>query len=158
MVDLIILDMYGTIVGRGNNATPRNGFEEFMDRYQDKKIVLATDDDLRNIVDRNLTHLGIIDKLDGVYTDQDMIEITGYPGKRKDLKQVCENFGVVPASAVFISDGDKDLKDAQRDGVRFIHLPYYEQGDEPFSFAMINLSNKLPLYLDLRDVNPPSRW
>jgi len=155
MIDLVILDMYGTIVGRGNNTTPGNGFTEFMNRCQDKKIVLATDDDLRNIVDRNLTDLGIIDKLDGVYTYQDMITLQSYRyrEKRKDLKRVCGDFGVDTANAVFISDGDKDLEDAQREGIRFVHVPYYEQQDEPFSFTMIDLSKQLPGYTDLRDVN-----
>jgi len=119
-----------------------------------RKIVLATDDSLRNIVDRNLTDLGITDRLDGVYTYQDMVEIAGYDGKRKDLKRVCKDFGITPAKAVFISDGTKDSVDADRDGVNFIHVPYYEQGDEPFSFAMIDFSKQLPKYLDLREVNP----
>ena len=156
MIDLVILDMYGTVVGRGNNATPRNGFPQFMDRYQNKNIVLATDDDLRHIVDRNLRDLGIIDKLDKVYTYQDMVEIKGYHGKRKDLKRICADFRVSPNRAVFISDGEKDLEDAQRDKAKFVHVPYYEQLDEPFSFLLIDLSKRLPKYLDLRDVNLPS--
>lgn len=122
-----------------------------------KKIVLATDDDLISIVG-NLTDLGIIDKLDGVYTCQDIVTLQGYREKRKDLKQVCKDFGVNTANAVFISDGDKDLKDAQREGVRFVHVPYYGQRGEPFSFTMIDLSKQLPQYTDLRDVNPHSGW
>lgn len=158
MIDLVILDMYGTIVGRGNNTTPRNGFPEFMDKYQDKNIVLATDDDLRHIVNRNLKELGIIDRLNKVYTYQDMVEIKGYGGKRKDLKRICEDFRVAPNRVVFISDGEKDLEIAQSGRVKFIHVPYYEQKEEPFSFAMINLSKRLPRYLDLRDVNTPGGW
>ncbi len=151
MIDLVILDMYGTIVGRGNNATPRNGFTEFINRYGDRKIVLATDDDLKDIVNKNLTALGIMDKLNGVYTQEDMLDIPGL-GKRKNLTRICRDFVVAPARAVFISDGDRDLQDAQRAEVKFVHVPYYEQKDEPFSFAIIDLSNPLA-YTDLRGIN-----
>ena len=72
---------------------------------------------------------------------------------RKDLKRICADFRVSPNRAVFISDGEKDLEDAQREGVRFVHVPYYDQRDEPFSFLLIDLSKRLPEYLDLRDVN-----
>lgn len=144
--------MYGTIVGRGNNTDSRNGFAEFIDTYKNKKIVLATDD-FRDAVDKNLRDLAIIDRLDGIYCYHDMTEIPGYHGKRKDLERICSDFGIAPANSVFISDGNKDLEDAQREKVKFVHVPYYEQTNEKFSFAMIDLSKQLPKYIDLRHVN-----
>ena len=153
MIDLIILDLYGTLVGRGDNSHPRRGFADFMNRYQDKNIVLATDDSSKKDVNRHLRSLSIIDLLDGVYTGNDMTIIAGYEDKRKNLKKICRDFKVNPNHAVFISDGKRDLEDAKRDKVRFIHVPYYEVEDEIFSFAMINLSGRMRRYLDLRDVN-----
>ena len=153
MIELVILDMYGTIVGMGDNATPRNGFAEFMDRCQDKKVVLATDEQSRDHTDSNLTKLGIIERLDGVYTYQNMVDPPGSRGKVKDLGQICADYGVDPANAVFIGDGNSDLRCAEIYGVKFIHVPRYKKEDEPFSFDIIDLSKSLPQYINLRDVN-----
>ncbi|MBI4451197.1 HAD family hydrolase [Candidatus Woesearchaeota archaeon] len=154
MIELIILDMYGTIVGRGNSTIPRRGFSEFMERNQGKRMVVATDDDDSNIVTTNLLSLGILDRLDMIYAGDNMVAVNGYGGKRKDLKRICADFRILPKNAAFISDGEKDREDARRDKVHFVHVPYYERHDERFSFSIIDLSKRLPRYLDLRDTSP----
>jgi len=42
MVELVILDLYGTIWG--SDKPPRNGLIDFLDMYWDRKFVVATDD------------------------------------------------------------------------------------------------------------------
>jgi len=141
MIDLIILDLYGTMaLTTSYDNTPRKGFLDFLEKHKDKKIALATDDPYRDSIDTILDYQGVT--IDHIYTGKDLIK------GRKDLKRICEDHNVAPNRSVFISDGDRDRRDARNAGVRFIHVPKYISKDEPFSFD-IDIS-KLPMYRDLR--------
>jgi FMN phosphatase YigB (HAD superfamily) len=153
MIRLVILDMYGTIVGKDYNTNARKGFREFMQKIKNIKKAIATDFHLTATVHENLKGLRILDEINRVYTYYDLIEIRGYEGKRKNLKNICSELGVKPDEAIFISDAEIDHEDAKRDGIKFVHVPFYEKRDENFSFDMIDLSKDLPAYLDLRNVN-----
>lgn len=152
MIDLVILDLYGTIWA--SRKPPRKGLLNFFDHYKDKKFVVATDEPDTKIAKQLLADLKLLNWIEKIYVSRDMKTAKdACHGERKDLKQICADFDVPPGRAVFISDGDRDRMAAQRDGVPFVHVPYYERANEAFSFALIELSKKLPMYCDLRNVN-----
>ena len=69
------------------------------------------------------------------------------------MSKICSDLKVNPNNAVFIGDGDRDRIDAEREGVSFVHVPYYQAHEEKFSFNMIDLDNLPSRYIDLRSVN-----
>ena len=154
MIDLIILDLYGTIaIASEYDNHPRNGLYGFLKRNSDKRIVLATDDPLEEAVTAILEEQKIVGQFERIYTGKHLINIRNYKDKRKNLQGICSDLSISPDRSVFISDGNKDRLDAKRDGVKFIHVPKYIQTNEPFSFTMIDLSKNLPWYSDLRKIN-----
>lgn len=153
MIKLVILDMYGTIIGQGFNTTPRNGFIKFIDKLTNIKVVIVTDYDQEETIKNNLKELGILNRLNKIYTYKDMRTIKGRNHKVKDLNKICLDFNINKEEVIFISDADVDFEDAKREGIKFIHVPFYISKDELFSFDLIDLSKELPDYLDLRQIN-----
>ncbi len=149
MIKLVIIDLYGTIWAAEQPI--RNGLKEFLQHYQDKKFALATDDPDEQAVSQLLIELGIRDHIKGIYSGKDLKKVNGRT--RKDLTKICQDFAIANHSAVFISDGNRDRRDAARDGLRFVHVPYYETNAEYFSFGLINLDDLSKRYTDLRTVN-----
>ncbi len=154
MIDLIILDLYGTLaIANEYDNTPRDGIMEFLEANNRCKLALATDDPSRESIDAILSYQDIMDRFNRIYTGKDLIDVKGYRGRRKDLIRICADLHVDAGSAIFISDGNEDKSDARRDYIKFIHVPKYIQTDEPFSFSRIDLSRRLPEYRDMRDIN-----
>ena len=152
MINLILLDMYGTIVGGGNNTSQRNGLHDFVFRHSDKKLVIVTDDPDYEAINSNVHAVGLATYVDRVYGDREMI-FSG-DDKRKDLLRICREYAVAPTRVVFIGDSDRDKDAAKIARIPFVHVPYYESSEESFSFDMIDISkSRFPLYQDLRSVN-----
>ncbi|MBI4440658.1 HAD family hydrolase [Candidatus Woesearchaeota archaeon] len=147
MIELIIFDLHGTIVAAGDAAVPRNGFYEFLDKYADRTFVIATDAPLRNGVLPAIERLAVQDNIAAVYAREQMVNHC------KDFQCICSDFGVPKEKTVFITDGGGDLDDALAAGIKVIHVPYYMGQEEPFSFALIDLTDDLPPYLNLQEVN-----
>jgi len=151
MIELVILDLYGTIWG--SNKPQRNGLIDFLDKYRDRKFVVSTDDPDKDVVEQLISGLGISDRILRIYTEQDMVDVEGPYKTGKALSKICSDFKVTSDNAVFIGDGDRDMIDAKREGVSFVHVPYYQLHEEKFSFNMIDLDNLPGRYIDLRSVN-----
>lgn len=147
MVELVILDMYGTMVYNDITTTPRAGLHEFLQKHKGR-VVVSTDAISRNNVMQTLDTMGVTDKIERVYTGLDCVPVEGYEGRRKPLDLICSAYGARPEDTVFISDGEKDKVDAERTGVNFIYVPAFV-GPERFSFNQIDLEKLVP-YTDLR--------
>ena len=153
MPDLIMLDLYGTLVNAfKKDNTPRKGIYSFLEKNKSKKVIV-TDDPCKDYVKSILSEQGILDHFAEIYTGEDLIAIKNYRGKRKDLARICSLFAVAASQAVFIGDGERDRLDAKREGVKFIHLPKYLENNEPFSFELVSLPENPKNYLDLRRIN-----
>ena len=134
MVDLIIVDLYGTIVKPDSSLPVRNGFDEFVQYYrqQGAKIVISTDGPEETVI-RTLYEFDLWDKVDEVYDERDLKRaehgdfFTGGSYIVKNLEKPCRKFSVDPSRAVFVGDNfyGRDQNAADHYGIRFIKVPQY---------------------------------
>lgn len=130
MVEVIIFDLYGTILKADErDGVVRNGLEEFMNFYKSKKRVVFSDGDIRRIED-DLEISGLTGKFDGIYGKELMVYISrlhGGDGWVKNLEMVCKDFSVAKSDAVFIGDNfvGRDQKSAEKYGIQFIKIPQF---------------------------------
>lgn len=153
-MQLLILDVYGTIVARGARPLVRNGLFDLLNRFP--HVAVATDDPDRAVIASYLECIGVQDRVTKLYTGQDLIRVPGFFGERKDLARICREHDVSAHEALFVSDGARDRADARRSSISFVHVPYFERADEPFSFSVIAERKTFPRYWDLRWVNRES--
>lgn len=128
MLELIILDLFGTIVPIERSGKVRSGLLEFLDFY--KGIPVAVFSDMpRQGVKRILKEFRLAGRVQGVYGEEDMVSVGSLQDSRlvKDLESVCTDFGVGKANAVFIGDNfvGRDARSAEAFGVRLIKVPQY---------------------------------
>ena len=148
MIDLVILDLFGTIKGRTLRA-PREGVRRFFDRNKEKRFALATDADAGS-AHYFLGQLRLRSRFERIYTCETIVD--GYEGEgNKDIGLICREMGVNVNKAVYIADTERDQEAAQAARVRFIHVPEYQSRKDRFSFDVIDITSKLPPYLDLRE-------
>jgi len=142
MTELIIVDLYGTIIKADErDGIVRDGFLEFLDFYKDKKKVIFSDGDAEK-VEEDLRRLRLTEKFDGVYDSRDCVDEIVYAmvnekfkklllsrggGNIKNLEKACRDFSVPNSEAVFIGDNfnGRDSKSAEIHAVRFIKVPQY---------------------------------
>jgi len=134
MVDLIIVDLYGTIVKTDGRLPIRDGFEEFSQFYREQgvKIVLFTDGPEESTI-RLLDRFSLWDEFDEVYTEEDLTLVdygdffTGISYTLKNLQKPCNKFSTDPTNALFIGDNNygRDQRSADHYEIRFIKVPQY---------------------------------
>ena len=142
MAELIILDLYGTIIKADErDGVVRDGFLEFLDFYKNKKTAVFSDGNPER-VEADLQLLGLTEKFDRVYDRRDCVNEIVYTmtnerfkkallsrggGNIKNLEKACRDFSVPKSETVFIGDNfyGRDLKSAEIHGVRFIKVPQY---------------------------------
>src|SRR3989338_8428931 len=153
MTDLIILDVYGTIVKADEiDGIVRPGLIEFLEHYKNKKIVVFTDA-TPGYAEETLSHAGILNKFDKIYDGRDLVYVDEF--MIKNLEKVCNEFSIPKSRAVFIGDNffGRDEKSAKQYGIKFIKIPHFrskplewaekdyhkewvdfENSEEPFNF------------------------
>lgn len=149
--DLVIFDLCGTILHDIRNVTPRNGFYNFLERYKRANMALATDA-MPSEASIALKKLDVRHKFyPRIYTLDELVLGDDNRG-HKDFRRILRECNA--KEAVFITDGSgTDLEDAEKAELRCIHIPYFYDDEEKFSFDMLDLEKDLPMYLDLREIN-----
>ncbi|MCP3684883.1 MAG: HAD family hydrolase [bacterium] len=162
MVELIILDKGGTITRQDTNeCLLRDGVEEFLDYYNDKFIVISSDEEDTSLR-QSINNLGLAGKFEGLYGSRFLRHMISpnnrYHSDIKNLGIILHDFSADPSDAVFIGDNNRcmDRNSADEYGIKFIQVPqfrsnlphYPEQSDNegiiiyetpstPFSFASL---------------------
>lgn len=143
MVDLIILDLFGTIVKADkNDFVIRNGLREFLASYSNVKKAVFSDAD-NDSIEYILKGTQIEEYFDGIYGAPFCIAEGAYKlkdeklrvmcsklrGNVKNLGKVCVDFSVSPGRAVYIGDNfeNRDKKSAEFNVVPFIQVPQFRE-------------------------------
>ena len=157
MTELIIFDVYGTIIKTDEaDGIARLGLRELMDFYKHQLKVTCTDG-WESMVESDLKSAGIYDNFDYHYYKGTITKANG--GRIiKNLKKICEDCGLSASEAVFIGDdfSGRDEASAREFGVRFVKVPQfrsklpsnnerilngksvqYEDLKKPFNFASV---------------------
>lgn len=150
MIELIVFDLHGTLTGvNTDDVVPRKGLIAFLQSYADRKFALATDS-------RRATAMEYL-KIQGI--DAYFLRIYGYEDmigprerKQKNILGIVHDFSLLPSQTLYISDGANDYDIALESRVNFVHVPYYREIDEKFSFSLIR-PDEIHKYLDLRGSN-----
>lgn len=150
MIELIVFDLHGTLTGVNTDDTvPRKGLIAFLEMYKDRKFALATDSSRAEAI-KYLEKQRIESYFSRIYGYEDMI---GPPGKkRKNIPGIARDFNLQPSKILYLSDGANDYDIALESRVNFVHVPYYREIDEKFSFSLIR-PDEIHKYLDLRGSN-----
>jgi FMN phosphatase YigB (HAD superfamily) len=138
MIKLIILDMYGTLVSLHSiKKIPRPGVKDFLERHKDKTIVVFTDAHDYDLVWADLEKAGFAPYIKKVYNYPYLDE-----QEYKNLGKACQDFGVKPEEAIFISDVilERDSQSSKKYGTKFVQVPTYggSQTDHVFDFIRID--------------------
>ena len=148
MFELIILDVYGTLIkaDQADNLI-RPGLEEFLRYYQNKFIVAFSDGEVE-AVKFDLKRAGLT--FTWVYGYEHLDE-----SKLKNLELVTKELSIPKVKTKFISDNarNKDYHSAKKYGVPFVKIPqfrgriplsdeivydiYVNYETEPFTFASL---------------------
>lgn len=122
MTELIILDCYGTILKADNaDGVVRPGLEDFLEHYQEKKIVVFSDGKM-DAVEYDLTQAGLKGRFVKIYGAESL------DGERlKNLEKAITGFGISRTETMFIGDngGNKDYRSAKKYGINFIKVPQF---------------------------------
>ncbi len=150
MIELIVFDLHGTLTGVNTDDTvPRKGLVAFLEMYKDRTFALATDSS-RAEATNYLKKQRIESYFSRIYGYEDMI---GPPGrKRKNIPGIARDFHLQPSRILYISDGANDYDTALQSKVNFVHIPYYREINEKFSFALI-CPEKIKGYVNLCRLN-----
>lgn len=150
MVDLIFINLYGTILPENRELVIRKGFLEFLDRYKSIHIAVSTYAP-KDIATYDLKEVGLIDKFDNVYTREDMKFIRVYNKKRNDLKDgypqpdlrtwARHDFHTNEEKAIVISDNHLDMIAADWHNVEAIEIPVFKNNHDNFSFKNISVGS-----------------
>lgn len=143
--------MVGTILHNYKDVKPRKGFYNFLKRYERAAFAIATDA-MPSEASIVLKKLDVRARFyPNIYALDDLV--LGSDGRgHKDFKRILDECHA--AKAVFITDGSgTDIEDAKKSEVKCIHVPYFIDIDEKFSFDMVSLEKDLPMYLDLTSIN-----
>ena len=139
MTELIILDLYGTLVKsdvEDNEARP--GFQEFWEYYKRDHLFVVSTDDLELYARVTLEDSNILDNFDEVYGAGYLDFLGGH--YLKNLGSICQNAGVHPKDAVFIGDNcaKKDERSASYAKIRFIKVLQFRQDTPSRSSRILN--------------------
>jgi len=163
MIDLIVFDIWGTLLGTREKHNPdgsfsyvkRNGVKEFLELNPRLPVTYYTDADRQENekeINQGLAELGIVDRLrkPDFYVDSMVDAKEGKYSGYKDLLKVADEYQVHPQSIVLIGDSSTDKKSAERYKSKLIIVP-------PLNFVMIpnfeldRLGNLEQLFKDRRD-------
>lgn len=151
MVELIYINLYGTILPENReDLILRNGFLKFLDRYKKVHIAISTYAP-RDIAMSDLKEVGLIDKVEKVYTREDMRFVRVYNKQRNDLKDgypqpglkvwTRYDFRTDEDNAIIISDNLLDMVAAEWYNVRAIEVPVFKNKFDTFSFDDISIGS-----------------
>ena len=142
MVELIILDMYGTLVRADViDGVARDGLADFLNFYKEKKLAVFSDGEEDRLLD-NLEAIGFSNNFNAVYGSRSCVSELFYTmqnpefrremlefgrGNTKYLTKACENFSISPEKTIFIGDNfsGKDEMSAELNSIRFIKVPQF---------------------------------
>jgi hypothetical protein len=168
MIDLIILNLYGTIVPVEGKLVLRKGFESFLERYKDRKIVISARK-LTEYAQSDLRSLGLLDRVK-LYGLEDMLNIVTrdfIPPEYDTVQKEAEYAGKVVTgeirpkyymsepwlrnivrenksskeNSVIISDHLFDVDAAEFENFKIIHTPSFIDENDTFSFDKISINS-----------------
>ena len=108
----------------------RDGFSDFLRYYQNKKIVLFSDN-TKKYIENDLKRAGLIKKFNKIYCRDDLISVdknrSQNIGLVKNLGKVCDDFSTSPLDGIFIGDNhiDLDYQSAKMYGLKFLQVPQF---------------------------------
>jgi len=150
MVNLIFINLYGTILPENRELVIRKGFLEFLERYKSIHIAISTYAP-KYIAINDLKEVGLIDKFDNIYTREDMKFIRVYNKTRNDLKDgypqpdfrtwARHDSHINEDKAIVISDNHLDMMAAEWENVKAIEIPVFKNGNDNFSFDNISVGS-----------------
>lgn len=150
MIDLIFINLYGTILPENRELILRKGFLEFLERYKSIHIAISTYAP-KDIAIHDLKGVGLIDKFKNVYAQEDMHLIRVYNKARNDLKDgipqpdlrtwARSDFHTNEENAIVISDNLLDMMAADWYNVKAIEIPVFKNDHDNFSFDNISVGS-----------------
>jgi len=141
MVDLIIVNLYGGIIPVEGEPILREGFDSFLDRYKSKNIVVTAYKP-EEIVDSDVKSLGLADKVDRIYTIENMpyfqLEEINLPDIRSWARV---DFKSHETKAMCVSCDPRDLEGASWNQAQAIQIPVFKNKDDDFSFDAVSVGS-----------------
>ncbi len=129
MTELILLDLYGTLVKADISSTEiRRGFKDFFDYYNSRNLNFSIVTDASLIDVRETFEIcPFLSKVGPVY---DQRYLTDFAGQiLKDLDRICNEFRVHCSQALMIGDDyqERDSCSAHYAGISFIQVPQFRE-------------------------------
>lgn len=156
MVDLIFINLYGTILPENRELILRKGFLEFLDRYRSIPVVISTYAP-KEVAIPDLIKVGLLGKVGHIYTRENMNFIRVYNKTRNDLKDGCpqpdirtwarHDFHTNEEKAIVISNNRLDMIAADWYNAKAIEVPIFKDGNDNFSFDNVSVGT---WYNDIR--------
>ena len=130
MVELIVLDVFGTLLGGSNNFYKRPNAVEFLNQNPEAKVTLYTDAERKSYwapgrfiddekaIRTAMDEIGLLPRLTEPFFYNDSMD-----GRFKDLSKVAKEFGVNVEDLVMVGDASRDRESAQRYGSKLVLIP-----------------------------------
>ena len=134
-IKVIALDIYGTVLATDdfeNILPPRKGLKEFLDRCDEKGIlvVTASDSDLINLK-MDLKESGV-----DISRFNDFYELKQDP---KDFSWIIDAYKIKPEELLVIGDTNKDIDGAIKCNAKYFKVPiYFSRGGSDFDLNSID--------------------
>lgn len=143
MINLIIVNLYGTILPENRELMLRKGFLDFLGRHKSRHIAISTYAP-KNVAISDLKAIGLADIVEKVYTQEDMGYVRVYNKERNDLKDgylqpmlrawTRVDFHTNEDKAICISNNLLDMMSADWYNIKAIDVPTFNDKNDLFSF------------------------
>lgn len=139
MIELVYLNLYGTILPENGELILRNGTEYFIDKHKNKKLVISAYA-VRDKVELDLKETELINKIDKIFTVEDMKYLPQTKRYNSAPKVWSKMLGIPPRKSVFVSSVFEDFEACLWDGIKLLKVPRFKSKEKDnFSFRKVKL-------------------
>lgn len=156
MIDLMFINLYGTILPENREPILRDGFLEFLDRYKSIRVAICTYVS-EEIAVQDLILVGLINKVEQIYTLENMNRVRVYNKERNDIKNgylqpnlrtwARGDFHTSEDNSIIISNNALDIIAADWYNVKLVEIPVFKDEHDTFSFDDVSVGS---WYYDIR--------